>query len=152
MSNIFSHLDKKLQNAIAKRNWQPTPIQTSAIPDLIAGKDRLLIAPTGSGKTLSAIFPVIHRCLTENWRPLSILYITPLRALNRDVDRRLQELAESVGLSVGIRHGDTSQSDRAKHVRKPPHIMVTTPETFQLMFTGKKSARVAQNRQMRNNR
>ena len=90
MSNIFSHLDKKLQNAIAKRNWQPTPIQTSAIPDLIAGKDRLLIAPTGSGKTLSAIFPVIHRCLTENWQPLSILYITPLRALNRDVDRRLQ--------------------------------------------------------------
>ena len=137
MSNIFSHLDKKLQSAIAKRNWQPTPIQTSAIPDLIAGKDRLLIAPTGSGKTLSAIFPVIHRCLTENWQPLSILYITPLRALNRDVDRRLQELAESVGLSVGIRHGDTSQSDRAKHVRNPPHIMVTTPETFQLMFTGK---------------
>lgn len=137
MSNIFSHLDEKLQNFIAKRNWQPTPIQTSAIPDLMAGKDRLLIAPTGSGKTQSAILPIIHRCLTENWQPLSILYITPLRALNRDVDRRLQELAESVGLSVGVRHGDTSQSDRAKHVRKPPHIMVTTPETFQLMFTGK---------------
>ena len=56
MSNIFSHLDKKLQNAIAKRNWQPTPIQTSAIPDLIAGKDRLLIAPTGSGKHYRQFF------------------------------------------------------------------------------------------------
>ena len=137
MSSVFSLLDKKLQEELGKRSWQPTPIQESAIPQIIDGNDRLLIAPTGSGKTLSAILPVINRCLVEQWKPLSILYVTPLRALNRDVDRRLQEIAESVGLRVGLRHGDTTQSERAKQVRKPPDILITTPETFQLMFTGK---------------
>ena len=137
MSSVFSLLDEKLQEELGKRSWQPTPIQESAIPQIIDGNDRLLIAPTGSGKTLSAILPVINRCLVEQWEPLSILYVTPLRALNRDVDRRLQEIAESVGLRVGLRHGDTTQSERAKQVRKPPDILITTPETFQLMFTGK---------------
>ena len=137
MSGVFSLLHEKLQKTLTARQWKPTPIQESAIPDIIDGKDRLLIAPTGSGKTLSAILPILHRCITEDWEPLSILYITPLRALNRDVDRRLQDIAESVGLRVGLRHGDTTQSERAKQVRKPPHLLVTTPETFQLMFTGK---------------
>ena len=137
MSNVFSRLDKSLQKALDRRNWQPTPIQQTAIPEIISGKNRLLIAPTGSGKTLSAILPIIHRCLVENWEPLAVIYITPLRALNRDVDRRLQEISESVGIRVSLRHGDTTQSERAKQVRKPPHILVTTPETFQLMFTGK---------------
>ena len=137
MSGVFSLLHEKLQKTLTARQWKPTPIQESAIPDIIDGKDRLLIAPTGSGKTLSAILPILHRCISEDWEPLSILYITPLRALNRDVDRRLQDIAESVGLRVGLRHGDTTQSERAKQVRKPPHLLVTTPETFQLMFTGK---------------
>ena len=137
MSGVFSLLHENLQKALTARNWQPTPIQNSAIPEIINGKSRLLIAPTGSGKTLSAILPILHRCIAEDWQPLSVLYITPLRALNRDVDRRLQEIADSVGLRVGLRHGDTTRSERAKQVRKPPHILVTTPETFQLMFTGK---------------
>ncbi len=137
MSSVFLHLDKSLQKTLEKRDWKPTPIQISAIPEIIAGKDRLLIAPTGSGKTLSAILPILHRCLVEKWEPLAVIYITPLRALNRDVDRRLQEISEAVGLRVGLRHGDTTQSERAKQVRNPPHILVTTPETFQLMFTGK---------------
>ena len=137
MFSVFSLLRENLQNSLAAKHWQPTPIQQSAIPKIIQGKDRLLIAPTGSGKTLSAILPILHRCIAEDWDPLSVLYITPLRALNRDVDRRLQEIAESVGLRVGLRHGDTTQSERAKQVRNPPDILVTTPETFQLMFTGK---------------
>lgn len=137
MSGVFSLLHNNLQKTLAAKGWQPTPIQESAIPEIIGGKDRLLIAPTGSGKTLSAILPILHRCIDEAWEPLSVLYITPLRALNRDVDRRLQEIAESVGLNVGLRHGDTTKSERAKQVRNPPHILVTTPETFQLMFTGK---------------
>jgi len=137
MSNVFSHLHPSLQSSLNDKGWTATPIQEISIPEIIEGKDRLLIAPTGSGKTLSAVLPIIHRCLDENWDPLAILYITPLRALNRDIDRRLHDIAESVGLKVGIRHGDTTQSERTKQTRKPPHILVTTPETFQLMFTGK---------------
>ena len=94
MSSVFSLLHENLQKALTARQWKPTPIQESAIPEILDGKNRLLIAPTGSGKTLSAILPILHRCISENWAPLSVLYITPLRALNRDVDRRLQEIAE----------------------------------------------------------
>ena len=74
----------------------------------------------------------------EEWSGMSILYITPLRALNRDVDRRLEEITQAVGLRLGLRHGDTTQSERNKQVRNPPNIMITTPETFQIMFTGSK--------------
>ena len=137
MSNVFSTLHPKLVEALKVRGWKPTPVQQIAIPELMAGDDRIIIAPTGSGKTLSAVLPILHRCLEEEWDPLAIIYVTPLRALNRDVDRRLTEIAEAVGLKIGLRHGDTTQSERAKQVRNPPHLLVTTPETFQLMFTGK---------------
>ncbi len=137
MSNVFSNLSPELASALHSKGWKPTPVQTAAVPELCNGHDRIIVAPTGSGKTLSAVLPLLHRCLEEKWDPLSILYITPLRALNRDVDRRLNEIAESVGLTVGLRHGDTTQSERARQVRRPPDLLVTTPETFQLMFTGK---------------
>ena len=84
MSDVFSLLHPQLQEFLAERDWKPTPVQEQAIPELIDGNERLLIAPTGSGKTLAAVLPLLHRCKTEDWKPLSILYITPLRALNRD--------------------------------------------------------------------
>jgi len=137
MSDVFSNLEPRLAAALHLKGWNPTPVQTTTLPELCGGGDRIIVAPTGSGKTLSAVLPMLHRCLVEKWKPLSILYITPLRALNRDVDRRLTEIAEAVGLKVGLRHGDTKQSERTRQVRNPPDLLITTPETFQLMFTGK---------------
>ena len=137
MSRVFSRLHPSLSKALDEKGWNATPVQERVIPDIMEGKDRLVIAPTGSGKTMAGILPLFHRCLSEEWPSLSMVYITPLRALNRDVDRRLRELAASVGLRVDVRHGDTSQAQRAKQTRNPPNLLVTTPETFQLMFSGK---------------
>jgi len=135
---VFSKLEPGLQSALEEKGWTPTPVQEASLAEVVEGNDRLIIAPTGSGKTMAAILPLLDRALKNNWQGMSILYITPLRALNRDVDRRLEEMVESVGLKLGLRHGDTPQSERTRHVRKPPNVMITTPETFQLMFTGSK--------------
>ena len=135
---VFAKLDESLQKALDERGWKPTPVQQVTQEEISSGGDRLVVAPTGSGKTMAAILPLLDRCLKEEWSGMSILYITPLRALNRDVDRRLDEITQAVGLRLGLRHGDTTQSERNKQVRNPPNIMITTPETFQIMFTGSK--------------
>ena len=112
------------------------PIQKAGIPTLLSGSDGLLIAPTGSGKTEAAILPLVSRCINENWEGLAILYITPLRALNRDVDRRLGDLLDPLNLKVGVRHGDTPKNERLRQSRSPPNLLVTTPETAQIMLLG----------------
>ena len=135
---VFSKLHESLQTALDEKGWTPTPVQQVTQDEILTGGDRLIVAPTGSGKTMAAMLPLLDRCLNEKWEGMSILYITPLRALNRDVDRRLEEITNAVGLRLGLRHGDTTQSERNKQVRKPPNVMITTPETFQIMFTGSK--------------
>ena len=137
-AGVFSELVTGLQSTLSEKQWTPTPVQVASQADIAAGNDRLVIAPTGSGKTMAAMLPLLDRAIREEWEGMSILYITPLRALNRDVDRRLEEVVNSVNMTLGLRHGDTPQSERTKQVKKPPNVMITTPETFQLMFTGSK--------------
>jgi len=136
MREVIEHLHSSVNDLIEDLGWSLTPIQEAAIPEIVNGNDRLLVAPTGSGKTESAVLPIISKCLTENWSGLSILYITPLRALNRDIDRRLSKMLKPVGLSVGLRHGDTSQKERTKQSKEPPNLLITTPETAQIMLLG----------------
>ena len=136
LHSVFGLRNEALEEALAESDWSPTPIQSASVDSLLEGSDCLLVAATGSGKTMAAVLPLLDRCLEEDWQELSILYITPLRALNRDVDRRINSLAQKIGLTIGLRHGDTSQSDRQKQVRNPPSLLVTTPETFQVMFSG----------------
>ena len=128
MSGIFL-LHENLQEALAARQWQPTPIQESAIPILL-WKRQITYRSDRLGKDVICNITNLTQMYNRRMGTTICTYITPLRALNRDVDRRLQEVAEAVGLKVGLRHGDTTQSERAKQVRKPPHILVTTPETF----------------------
>src|SRR3990170_9118094 len=114
-----------------------TEPQRRAIPEIMAGKNVLLVAPTGIGKTEAAILPILHRILVEKPEPVSCLYITPLRALNRDMLRRMTFFGEQLGLRIAVRHGDTSTKERAEITRHPPDILITTPETFQILFTGR---------------
>ena len=132
----WSKLAPPIAALLEEKGWTPTPVQSAGMDALLAGQDRMLVAATGSGKTEAAILPLFSRALEEAWEGLSILYITPLRALNRDIDRRLIGLGASLGITVGLRHGDTPQSERNRQSRKPPNMLVTTPETCQLLLMG----------------
>ena len=116
-----------------------TEIQKKAIPVILQKKDTLIIAPTGSGKTECSVIPIFSM-IKESKKPgkIKALYITPLRALNRDVFRRITRYAQNDGLTIEIRHGDTSQSDRRKITKDPPDVLITTPETLVILLTQKK--------------
>jgi len=144
MTSVFNLLDQRIQLLLQQNNIQtPTEPQKKAIPAILKGKHILLIAPTGLGKTESALLPIFHQYIQEKnssneKRGISILYITPLRALNRDMLKRTFHWGEQLGITIAVRHGDTPQSERARQARKPPAMLITTPETLQILFTGKR--------------
>ncbi len=115
-----------------------TEIQKKAVPVIYQKKDSLVIAPTGSGKTECAIIPIFShlRNLREHGK-IRVLYITPLRALNRDVFRRITSYAKADNLSIEIRHGDTPPKIRKKISLEPPDVLITTPETLVVVLTQK---------------
>jgi len=118
---------------------EPTPPQVRAWPIVSRGGDALVVAPTGSGKTEAAILPLLSRLVLEGHGDgISLLYITPMRALNRDMQKRLQIWCTRLGLKVDIRHGDTPQAQRAKQSAYPPDVLVTTPETLQAVLPGRR--------------
>lgn len=118
---------------------EPTPIQRKAIPLILSGKNVLIIAPTGYGKTEAALIPVFEAYLRLRDKPKGtvILYITPLRALNRDLLRRLKKICEKIGLEVDVRHSDVDEKTRRRQALKPPKMLITTPETLQAILPGK---------------
>lgn len=136
--DILLMLDRRLRSALEARNITDLhPVQKNVFLPIYSGENVLVCAPTGIGKTEAAMLPVLQKMVEKPVRSgISCIYITPLRALNRDMFVRLRELASSVGLSVAVRHGDTGQSERNRQSSNPPDILITTPETVQILLVG----------------
>src|ERR1051325_3467027 len=117
-----------------------TAIQKKALPVIARKVNCLLVAPTGSGKTEAAVMPVFTMLSHSKGEAgmIRAIYITPLRALNNDVLRRIVRYAESEGLRVEIRHGDTTAAAKRKIVDNPPDILITTPESLAVVLTSEK--------------
>ncbi|MBA2567739.1 MAG: DEAD/DEAH box helicase, partial [Actinobacteria bacterium] len=129
----------------ATRGWfqktfdAPTPAQEQGWPAIASGKHTLIQAPTGSGKTLAAFLYGIDRLTAVPGEGLRLLYVSPLKALNYDIERNLRGPLAGLQseLRVAIRTGDTPQKERAAMLRQPPDILITTPESLYLMLTSK---------------
>ncbi|VVB58891.1 ATP-dependent DNA helicase Hel308 [Candidatus Anstonella stagnisolia] len=115
---------------VKMRFAQLTQIQKKAIPLVLEGKNVLVVAPTGFGKTECALLPIFEGVQKQKPQGVFALYITPLKALNRDMLGRIEWWCEKLGISYSVRHGDTAQSARSAQLKNPPQILITTPETF----------------------
>ncbi len=127
---------------------EPTPAQAQAWPAIASGEHVLLSAPTGSGKTLAAFLWALDRLGAQAGQHenamapvpagagVRVVYVSPLKALSYDIERNLRAPLRGIGasVSVGIRTGDTSQAERAAMMRKPPEILITTPESLYLIL------------------
>src|SRR2546429_5238742 len=129
----------------ATRAWfenafgEPTPAQTVGWPAIASGKHTLIQAPTGSGKTLAAFLYGIDKLNSEPGEGLRLIYVSPLKALNYDIERNLRGPLAGLQseLRVGVRTGDTPQKERAAMLRNPPDILITTPESLYLLLTSR---------------
>jgi len=138
----FAELGPAVRSALAERGFStPTEPQRRAIGPIAAGRDALVVAPTGTGKTETAMLPVFDALAEGDRFGIGALYVTPLRALNRDMRERLGWWGEALDLEVDVRHGDTTDYQRNKQAEDPPDVLVTTPETLQAMLTGKRLRR-----------
>ncbi len=133
----------------------PTAPQLAGWPAIAGGKDTLIAAPTGSGKTLAAFLACLDTLVRAGLRApladgIAVLYVSPLKALSNDVSRNLEiplrEITERAAgqgvrlpdIRIAVRTGDTPTSERAKMARRPPHILVTTPESLYILLTSER--------------
>lgn len=147
MANTPTIGEQVINNWLAQKNMRPFAFQQQAWQHIAAGHSGMVNAPTGCGKTFSVFLGVLIRFINQHpttWQKaknngLTLLWITPLRALAKDIGRAMQEVVEDLGMQwkIGIRNGDTPASDRAKQKKQMPEVMIITPESLQLLIAMK---------------
>lgn len=132
----FYRFHPNLQHALVHDlGWRSLrPVQELAIEAILDGDNAVVLAPTAGGKTEAAIFPLLSRILAEELRPVAVLYVCPIRALLNNQEERLTAYARMVGLSVFKWHGDVSDSRKQRFRAEPAHVLMTTPESLEVML------------------
>ena len=136
----FDALHPALQHHIVNSlGWRDLrPFQDEAIAPILAGHNVLILAPTAGGKTEAATLPILSRMLAEEWRGLSVLYLCPLKALLNNLHVRLAHYCNLVGRRAAIWHGDIGDSARRTILADPPDLLLTTPESLEVMLISRR--------------
>lgn len=138
--SAFGLLHPALQHHIVNSlGWRSlTPLQEAAIEPVLDGRHVLLLAPTAGGKTEAAVFPLMSRMLSEQWQGLGVLYLCPIKALLNNLDSRLSYYGMLLGRTFARWHGDVTSSRRQKILALPPDVLLTTPESLELLLISKR--------------
>lgn len=141
----FSKLHPTLQYHIVNSiGWSSLrPIQEACIDPVLSNKSLVILAQTAGGKTEASFFPLMSRILTENWKPLSTLYICPLKALLNNQEQRLRKYFEMIGHRAEVWHGDITPSAKKKIIQEPPSCLLTTPESLEAILVSKRTNNLA---------
>lgn len=110
------------------------PLQAAAVEPVRSGDDCVLVAPTAGGKTEAALFPLLSDMVEQGWQGLSVLYVTPLRALLNNLAPRVQSYTAWLGRTAAVWHGDTTQGERRRIKAERPDVLLTTPESIEAML------------------
>lgn len=134
--SVFPRFHPRLQQAIAHRlGWtRLRPVQDLAGEALLAGHNAVVLAPTAGGKTEASIFPTLSQLLEQPPLGLAALYIAPIKALLNNQARRLELYTDMVGLRRTVWHGDVGSADRQRFLRHPSALLMTTPESLEVML------------------
>ena len=137
--------EKIIENFFEDNNWKPLDFQIKAWSAYAEGKNGIIQVPTGCGKTYAALMgPLLKLKGLNNCKGINILFITPLKALSRDLKKSILKASEyfDKNISVGIRNGDTSNYEKKKQLINPPNILITTPESLSLLIANKNSTKL----------
>lgn len=139
--SAFARFPPRLQEAIVARlGWTSLrPVQELAGEAILDGKNAVILAPTAGGKTEASMFPALAGLVQREPAGVGVIYIAPIKALLNNQDERLETYAEMVGLRRFVWHGDISDSDKRKFVKEPTEILMTTPESLEVMLVSPRS-------------
>jgi len=137
----FEQLHPSVQHHVVNSlGWRALrPFQEDVIPFVLAGQNLVIIAPTAGGKTEAAMLPVLSRMLTADWRGLSVVYVCPIKALLNNLADRLERYCTLLGRTLAVWHGDIPQSTRTQILHTPPDVLLTTPESLELLLVSTKA-------------